>query len=484
MIDTGCELNLIKENTVNSHVWVNTKKIYDLVGIGRGIIKTIGEIKIIFKHKESAFQIIPNNFPISQNGILGVNFLQNHNATLSFADISLNIGTNESSNSIPTKIKLPARQKVLVQIPIKNTHLNEGYIEKVNAGPGIFMGMSLVKKIGTTAKCYAINTTSEDIELTLPPVDLEDFTVVSPAARSGAYPPLSTEGQKERATRFAKLLKILDLKDLNEEENDNILSILGDYLFQFHLPGDKLGSTNLVSHEIVMTDKKPINQRQYRNPEILKGEIKKQVELLLQNGIVQPSNSPYNSPLWIVPKKPDAQGNKKWRMVIDYRALNERTVGDAYPLPNITDILNQLGGARYFSVLDLASGFHQIPMHPNSVAKTAFTTPFSHFEFMRMPFGLNNAPARFQRLMDRVLTGLQGVELFVYMDDIVVYGCSLEDHAQKLRALLGRLKGAGLSLQPEKCQFLRKEIIYLGHVISETGVKPDPRKIEAVIITW
>ena len=356
----------------------------------------------------------------------------------------LNIGTNESFNPISTKIKLPARQKVLVQIPIKNTHLNEGYIEKVNAGPGIFMGMSLVEKIETTAKCYAINTTSEDIELILPPVDLEDFTLVSPAARSGAYPPLSTEGQKERATRFAKLLKILDFKDLSEEENDNILSILGDYLYQFHLLGDKLGSTNLVSHEIVTTDKKPINQRQYRNPKILKGEIKKPVELLLQNGTVQPSNSPYNSPLRIVPKKPDAQGHKKWRMVIDYRALNERTVSEAYPLPNITDILDQ------------------------------------HLEFTRMPFGPKNAPATFQRLMDRVLTGLQGVKLFVYMDDIVVYGCSFEDHAQKLRALVGRLKGAGLSLQPEKCQFLRKEITYLGHVISETRVKPDPRKIEAV----
>ena len=167
-------------------------------------------------------------------------------------------------------------------------------------------------------------------------------------------------------------------------------------------------------------------------------------------------------------------------MEIDYRALNEKIVGDVYPLPNITEILDQLGGAKYFSVLDLASGFNQITMDVESRAKTAFTTPFAHLEFMRMTFSLKNAPATFQRLMDRVLSCLQGIELFVYMDDIVIYGKSLEDHANKLKALLGRLKQAGLTLHAEKCHFLEKQITYLGHIVSEEGVKPDPVKTEAV----
>ena len=195
---------------------------------------------------------------------------------------------------------------------------------------------------------------------------------------------------------------------------------------------------------------------------------------------MQASESPYNSPLWVVPKKPDSQGNKRWRMVIDYRQLNEKTVGDAYPLPNITDILDQLGGSKYFSTLDVASGFHQILMDPASRPKTAFSTSYAHLEFLRMPFGLKNAPATFQRLMDRVLSGLQGIELFVYMDDIVIYATSLEEHAHKFRKLLARLKAAGLALQPDKCGFLRHEITYLGHIITEKGVKPDPQKIEAV----
>ncbi|KAL6419715.1 hypothetical protein ACFW04_013679 [Cataglyphis niger] len=167
-------------------------------------------------------------------------------------------------------------------------------------------------------------------------------------------------------------------------------------------------------------------------------------------------------------------------MVIDYRALNEKTIGDAYPLPNITEILDQLGSAKYFSVFDLASGFHQIPMHESHAGKTAFSTPHGHYEFNRMPFGLKNAPATFQRLMDQVLSGLQGNELFVYLDDIVLYASSLKEHEVKFNKLAERLKKANLKLQPDKCEFLRKEVGYLGHIISDQGVKPDPAKIQAV----
>ena len=200
----------------------------------------------------------------------------------------------------------------------------------------------------------------------------------------------------------------------------------------------------------------------------------------MENDIIEPSSSPFNSPLWIVPKKADSQETVKWRTVIDYRALNEKTISDSYPLPNITDILDQLGEAKYFSTLDLASGFHQISMDPTSKSKTAFSTPFGYYEYKRMPFGLKNAPATFQRLMDQILSGLQGIELFLCTVNIVIYSSSLEEHGEKFKKLLGRLQTAGLTLQPEKCNFLRKEIASLGHVITQDRVKPDPRKIEAV----
>lgn len=142
-------------------------------------------------------------------------------------------------------------------------------------------------------------------------------------------------------------------------------------------------------------------------------------------------------------------------MVIDYRNLNEKTIGDAYPLPNISDILDQLGNAKYFSTLDLASGFHQIPMSAKDAHKTAFSTPYGHYQFKRMPFGLKNAPSTFQRLMDKVLSGLQGNKLVVYMDDIIIYARSLKKHEIKFNRLMKRLRNANLQLQPDKCKFLR-----------------------------
>ena len=280
--------------------------------------------------------------------------------------------------------------------------------------------------------------------------------------------------------RLDQILNLLRLNHLNSEEKLNVQQLVESHQDRFHLPNEYLEKTLITSHRILTKDEVPIHTKQYRFPPIHKSEIDKQVSDLVNGGIVIPSGSPYNSPVWIVPKKADSQGNRRWRMVIDYRNLNEKTIGDAYPLPNICDILDQLGGAKYFSVLDLASGFHQIPMHPSDAHKTAFSTPHGHFEFDRMPFGLKNAPATFQRLMDQTLCGLQGVELFVYMDDIVIYASSLREHDIKISKLMDRLRKANLKLQPDKCEFLRREVAYLGHLIGEDGVKPNPEKISAI----
>lgn len=282
------------------------------------------------------------------------------------------------------------------------------------------------------------------------------------------------------SSRTERLKSLINTEHLNEEEADHVNALLKEYGDCFHLPGENLSFTTSVKHTIPTTDNIPIHVKQYRYPPVHKEEIDRQVTKLLADEIITPSSSPFNAPLWIVPKKPAADGRKKWRMVIDFRKLNEKTVGDAYPLPNIVEILDQLGSAKYFSIFDLAQGFHQIPMAPEDQEKTAFSTPYGHYEYQRMPFGLKNAPATFQRLMDNVLTGLQGNELFVYLDDIVIYARSIEEHHTKVKELMQRLREANLQLQPDKCQFLRHEVAYLGHVIGNDGVRPDPSKIKAV----
>ena len=157
---------------------------------------------------------------------------------------------------------------------------------------------------------------------------------------------------------------------------------------------------------------------------------------MLDSKIIQNSSSPWSSPIWIVPKKLDASNKRKWRVVIDYRKLNEQTIDDKFPLPNISDILDKLGKCNYFSTLDLANGFHQIEMNPDDIPKTAFSTDTGHYEFKRMPFGLKNAPSTFQRVMNNILRGLQNEICAVYLDDIMIFSTSLQEHVQRLKSVL------------------------------------------------
>ncbi len=196
---------------------------------------------------------------------------------------------------------------------------------------------------------------------------------------------------------------------------------------------------------------------------------------MLKQGVIRPSNSPWASPIVIVKKKDGTD-----RFCIDFRKLNQITRKDAFPLPNITEILDQLGKAQIFSSLDLASGYWQIPMLDRDKEKTAFTTFMGLFEWTVMPFGLTNAPATFQRAMQFVLTGLQGKSCLVYIDDILIYSPSFEQHCKDLTEVFECLKTHNLKLKPKKCFFGRKELAYLGHIISKNGVKPDPAKVEAV----
>ena len=223
-----------------------------------------------------------------------------------------------------------------------------------------------------------------------------------------------------------------------------------------------------------MKDDKPVYVKMYRQPIAMKQEIKRQVEDLLSQDIIQESISPWSAPVHIVTTERD--GKLKQRMVIDFRQLNKNMIDDKYPIPNITDILDKIGRGKYFSSLDLASGYHQVEMEDKDAPKTAFSTEQGHYQFKRMPFGLKNAPATFQRLMDNVLRGLQEDTCLVYLDDIIIYSTSLEEHIDKLTTVFNRLREANFKVKLEKCNFMRKELKYLGHLITEDGIKLNPEK--------
>lgn len=204
-------------------------------------------------------------------------------------------------------------------------------------------------------------------------------------------------------------------------------------------------------------------------------EIQREVDEMLKAGVVEPSRSPWASPIVLVKKKDGTA-----RFCVDYRALNAVTKKDVYPLPRLDDVLDRLGGSRYFSSLDLYRGFWQLPVAGEDREKTAFITPDGLFQFRRMPFGLSGSPASFMRMMDAVLAGLKWHVCLVYMDDVLVFSATFEQHLDRLGSVLRAIGDAGLILQPKKCLFAADSTTYLGHRVSADGIGPDPERVMAI----
>ena len=204
--------------------------------------------------------------------------------------------------------------------------------------------------------------------------------------------------------------------------------------------------------------------------------MEEEIDKLEQKGIIEKSCSPWSAPIALVQKK-----DLTWRLCVDYRKLNDKTIKDAYPIPRIEDNLDSLSCSKWFSPLELDKAYHQIPMKPSDKEKTAFATPMCGlYQYTSMPFGLCNVASTFQRIIEAALNGLQWHIAVLYLDDIIVLGNNFDDHLNNLSKIMDRLNMAGLKLKPKKCTFFRTEIQFLGHIVSRNGVKTDPKKVEAV----
>ena len=263
--------------------------------------------------------------------------------------------------------------------------------------------------------------------------------------------------------------------DLTSEEKNRLYELLVEFADVFAESSDDMGRTGVVKHSIDTGTSHPIRQQCRRVPPFRREQAKKMIDDMLQKDIIQPSSSPWASPIILVPKK-----DGSLRFCIDYRKLNSVTRKDAYPLPRVDNTLEALSGSKWFSTLDLLCGYWQVEVEEKDRHKTAFCTREGLFEFKVMPFGLCNAPAVFQRLMDLVLFGIQWERCLVYIDDIVIMGKTFERHLQNLKLVLERLRRAGLKLKPSKCSLFQDKAVYLGHVVTRDGIHTDPEKVNAV----
>ncbi|KAD3641653.1 hypothetical protein E3N88_30877 [Mikania micrantha] len=277
-----------------------------------------------------------------------------------------------------------------------------------------------------------------------------------------------------RAIQGSAALPETNYDHLFPTQQKQLHSLLLTYTDLFHLPSG-LPPQRAHDHHIPLTTDIPVAVRPYRYPHVQKNEIEKQVQELLTLGMIRASNSAYSSPVILFRKK-----DNSWRMCVDYRALNKVTIPDKFPIPVVEELLDELHGAYFFSKLDLKSDYNQIRMKEESIKKTAFRTHEGHYEYLVMPFGLMNAPATFQAVMNDIFRPLLCHSVVIFFDDILVYSPTWENHLIDLKKVFQLLRNNFLVLNSQKCSFGQSKVEYLGHIISGHGVSMDPSKIQAV----
>lgn len=263
--------------------------------------------------------------------------------------------------------------------------------------------------------------------------------------------------------------------DIGSEHAVKLTKLLNDYRDCFAFSAKELGCVTNTEMNIKLNDTTPVVYRPYRLSHSERKVVRDMVQELEDSGIVKESSSDYASPVILVRKK-----TGDYRLCVDFRALNKKTVKEHYPLPRIDDQLDSLSGHKYYTSLDLASGYYQIPMAETSKHLTAFVTPDGHYEFNRMPFGLVNAPSAFQRAVNSILGNARFKEAYAYMDDVIIPSKTIEEGLEKLEGILELFRNCGITLNLSKCYFLKTSIDYLGFEVSEAGIKPGSKKIEAV----
>ena len=380
--------------------------------------------------------------------------------------------------SLITAVVLPPNSEVVAEFSITGDEVGSCALIDPNWGLteefGVMVGHTLVDATSPSANVLLINLGDDEVVLplhsnvgTLVPV-----MSVSVARPVDAVPELGTgelPGYLEDIIQGSH-------PSLGDSGRQLLRELLHKYEHVFPAPGEPVtGRTKSVQHEIETNEARPVRCGPRR---LAPAGLRKEqdcVKEMLSGGQIEPSDSPWASPVVLVTKKDGST-----RFCVDYRRLNSLTVKDAYPLPRIDDSLRLLGNQQWFSTMDLASGYWQVAMSLDAQRKAAFVTNEGLFQFRVMPFGLCNAPATFERLMDRVLCGMRWSRCLVYLDDVISFGKNVPEAIGRLEEVLSRLSDYGLQLKAKKCTFMQTEVGFLGHIVGRSGLACDPDKLSAV----
>ncbi|MCG8044653.1 MAG: hypothetical protein JAY66_03025, partial [Candidatus Thiodiazotropha taylori] len=495
MIDTGATLSIVSskawdivKQTCSNELEAFTMQIFTASG-SQVDVKGKTQVVIELSGIKSVYEVIVAD--IDMDAILGLDFLMTNKCKLDIENKVLEIkGKKCKLNlagrlgcyrvTVSQKIEIPPRSEMIIEGKVSVPVLRQndlGLIEAVEKPIGA--GNSLVAKALVYAKdkipLRIINLDDEKQEIH-PKTHVANLSFVDKIHPVKDKSDISS--CPEQVPSHVKDLYERAVQGLSSDQCKAVAKLLTRHSTSFSESDSDLGRTGIIKHKIPTGNARPIKQPVRRLPMHMNEEINAQIDDMLQRNVIQPSSSPWASGIVMVQKK---DGSK--RFCVDYRKLNDVTTKDAYPLPRIDDSLDQLARAKWFSCLDLNSGYWQVEVDDVDREKTAFVSRQGLFEFRVMPFGLCNAPATFERLMETILAGLNWQICLIYLDDIIVMGKTFHDMLDNLDKVLNKIESANLKLKPRKCQLFAKKVEFLGHIISEEGIKTDPKKTQ-VVTDW
>lgn len=487
LVDTGAAVTVLGEDLFRSirDSAEHCEKTINCAVTADGSVLNVtdsGEIDLVINDCSfrTMFHVMPQ---VPHQLILGMDFFKRHQVVLDFQDDKI-IFKNPSKVRVHETLEVPARSEFLFLAKVDRvTNSTEG---EFLAGStlndlGLVVAHSVGKIVDSMIPIHVMNPSETDIHVQkdttignfCPLTSDDNVTDIEPGLL------LSIEDCDSDPPNSDPTVPVnINREGLSKSELDSLQSLIQEHAATFAMSKSDVGRTDVITHDITLEDgPRPRRSVPFRANPVEREIIKQEIDACLESGVIRPSTSAWSSPVVLV-KKPDGSN----RFCIDYRRLNNVTKSDVYPLPRISDVLDTLGVAkpRYFSALDLQSGYWQVEMGESSKMYTAFTTHCGLYEYNRMPFGLKNAPATFQRLMETVLSSLNWRQCLVYLDDVIVFSQSFEDHLVHLKDAFECIQGAGLKLKPSKCYFAQSEVKYLGHIVTENGIAPCPDKCAAV----
>lgn len=485
-IDFGSECSLMRESDAKH---VNLTKIYTQLPVIKGfgnstvtpIFKTFVNLKV--DDVEATVEVLVVNDSFMPTALLiGQNFTEIPSVTV-FKDSSklyfykspnLHEQDHEHVLKMVTTNSTEVPLSGLVEVTTSDTsYSGDVYVEGYSSSePGKEYYLHQGAYHVSEGRCHLVMTNLSGRKLTLP-----EKTLIARAIPFVEKEVLHTNRITRDISTFEPIEKS-DIKvgpDVDENSLNRLHELLCSYRDCFANNLSEIGCTDAVEMKIDLLDDKPVVYRPYRLSHSEREQVRNIIDDLLQNDIIVESKSDYASPILLVKKKTGEQ-----RLCVDFRALNNKTRKDCFPLPLIDDQITNLSGNRYFTSLDLASGYYQVPMAEASQPLTAFVTPDGHYHFKRVPFGLANAPAVFQRVINRMLGSKRFESALAYLDDILVPSVDLENGFKRLEDVLKLLRENGLTLKLAKCRFFDNSITYLGYEISSSGIRPNESKIIAV----